>query len=60
MPAKTPRSSARAKPEESEEAKFAAWLKDFDARHAEMVVRLDALLYSFGIDPVRSVKHDAV
>lgn len=55
MTAKT----ARSKPEESEEAKFAAWLKDFDARHAEMAARLDALLHSFGIDPVRNVKHDA-
>ncbi len=59
MASKTVRSSARPNPEESEEAKFAAWLKDFDARYAEMAARLDALLYSFGIDPVRSVKHDA-
>ncbi len=31
MASKTARSSARANTDESEEAKFAAWLKDFDA-----------------------------
>ena len=36
-----------------EEARFEAWLKDFDARHAALTARLDALLHSLGVDPGR-------
>ena len=32
-------------------ARFEAWLRDFDARHANLTIRLDALLRSLGVDP---------
>ena len=37
-----------------DEARFEAWLTDFDARHAALTMRLDALLRSLGVDPARS------
>jgi hypothetical protein len=32
-------------------ARFEAWLKDFDARQAQLSARLDAVLYSLGVTP---------
>ena len=34
-------------------ARFEAWLRDFDARQADLTARLDAILYSLGVDPAR-------
>lgn len=39
-------------PQLDEAARFEAWLRDFDARHADLTVRLDAVLRSLGVDPV--------
>jgi hypothetical protein len=37
----------------SDEARFEAWLTDFDARHDDLAARLDAVLHSLGVDPAR-------
>jgi hypothetical protein len=37
----------------SDEARFEAWLRDFDARQADLTARLDAILHSLGVDPAR-------
>jgi hypothetical protein len=58
MSTKTARRSSATEKQENEEARFAAWLADFDARHAEVAARLDAVLYSLGVEPLRSVKRD--
>jgi hypothetical protein len=39
---------------DNDEARFEAWLRDFDARHADLTIRLDALLHSLGVDPARA------
>jgi hypothetical protein len=39
--------------EDDEAARFEAWLSDFDARQAGLTAKLDALLYSLGVDPAR-------
>jgi len=44
-------SGARGATVRSEEARFEAWLKDFDARQARLASKLDALLLSLGIEP---------
>ena len=41
-----------------EEARFEAWLDDFDARQADLAARLDALLHSLGIDPARASERE--
>jgi hypothetical protein len=58
MSTKKARRSSAAKEREDEDARFAAWLEDFDTRHRELVARLDALLYSLGVDPMKHVKRD--
>jgi hypothetical protein len=47
-------------PELDEAARFEAWLKDFDARHADLTVRLDAVLRSLGVDPARVSQRETV
>ncbi len=32
--------------------RFEAWLIDFDAREAELRMRLDSLLHTLGVEPV--------
>jgi hypothetical protein len=44
-----PRHPSKAK----DEARFEAWLKDFDARQADLTARLDAILHSLGVDPAK-------
>jgi hypothetical protein len=39
---------------DNDEARFEAWLRDFDASHADLTMRLDALLRSLGVDPTRA------
>jgi hypothetical protein len=34
-------------------ARFEAWLKDFDVRQAQLSAQLDAVLYSLGVKPER-------
>jgi hypothetical protein len=41
-------------PELDDAARFEAWLHDFDTRHAELTVRLDALLRSLDINPAKT------
>jgi hypothetical protein len=43
---------------QGDQAKFDAWLRDFDARHARVAARLDEVLRSLGVDPVRCVRWD--
>lgn len=47
-------------PEPNEAARFEAWLRDFDARHADLTVRLDAVLRSLGVDPARVSQPETV
>ncbi|MGE0225357.1 MAG: hypothetical protein AB7S57_18955 [Acetobacteraceae bacterium] len=47
---------SRASRPESEEARFEAWLRDFDARHVELTMRLDAVLRSLGDDPAKALE----
>lgn len=46
--------------EPDEAARFEAWLRDFDARHADLTVRLDAVLRSLGVDPLRVSQRETV
>ena len=48
-PDRTP--GQRKKP--SDEARFEAWLQNFDARQADLTARLDAILHSLGVDPAK-------
>ncbi len=45
---------------DQDEARFQAWLNDFDARHAEVAARLDALLRTLGVDPARTPERETV
>jgi hypothetical protein len=45
---------ARQGKKDDDEARFEAWLRDFDVRHADLTTRLDALLRSLGVDPARA------
>jgi hypothetical protein len=36
-----------------DEARFEAWLQDFDACQADLTARLDAVLQSLGVDPAK-------
>jgi hypothetical protein len=43
---------------DADAARFKAWLSDFDARHAELAARLDALLHSLGVNPARVTERE--
>jgi len=43
----------RALKRDEDEARFEAWLKDFDTRQADLTARLDAILHSLGVDPAK-------
>ena len=43
----------RAPKRDEDEARFEAWLKDFDTRQADLTARLDAILHSLGVDPAK-------
>jgi hypothetical protein len=43
----------RAPTRDEDEARFEAWLKDFDTRQADLTARLDAILHSLGVDPTK-------
>jgi hypothetical protein len=59
MGTKAARAPARTK-EQSEEARFEQWLRDFDARQADLSARLDAVLHSLGVDPARATELQTV
>jgi hypothetical protein len=42
------------KADDDEKVRFAAWLSDFDAKQADLTVKLDALLHSLGVEPARA------
>jgi hypothetical protein len=41
---------------QDDSARFEAWLKDFDARQAQLSAKLDAVLHSLGVDPARAME----
>jgi hypothetical protein len=45
--------------EDSDTARFEAWLHDFDARQADLTARLDAFLHSLGIEPGRPSERES-
>jgi hypothetical protein len=49
----TPGRAPRQTKKPSDEARFEAWLQDFDARQADLTARLDAILHSLGVDPAK-------
>jgi hypothetical protein len=51
--------SAKGTAARSEEARFEAWLKDFDARQAALTIKLDALLLSLGVEPENTTERQS-
>jgi hypothetical protein len=49
----TPDKAPRQAKKPSDEARFEEWLRDFDARQADLTARLDAILHSLGVDPAK-------
>jgi len=49
----THRPKERAAKRSEDEARFEAWLRDFDTRQADLTARLDAILHSLGVDPAK-------
>jgi hypothetical protein len=60
--AKKPLTNTRGRPpkRDEDEVRFEAWLRDFDSRHADLKAKIDALLYSLGVDPTRTFEHRPV
>jgi hypothetical protein len=52
MPTRQTRTSTSEKAPD-DNARFEAWLKDFDVRQAQLSAQLDAVLYSLGVKPER-------
>lgn len=53
MATRTTAPRERAPKRDEDEARFEAWLKDFDTRQADLTARLDAILHSLGVDPAK-------
>jgi hypothetical protein len=41
-------------PKRDDDARFQAWLKDFDTRMADLTARQEALLRNLGVEPQRT------
>jgi hypothetical protein len=39
--------------QDADEAQFEAWLKNFDARRADLSAQIDAVLRSLGVEPAK-------
>ena len=49
--AQTHRTQERAPKRDNDEARFEAWLKDFETRMADLTARQEALLRDLGVEP---------
>jgi hypothetical protein len=51
--------SAKSVSRRSADARFEAWLKDFDLRMADLTLRQELLMRKLGVEPLRSQQSDS-